>query len=326
MTAASALLALLALRCGAQKDADGRGDLPLPERAAFVDGGARDATVSSSPLDAAVGDVPPPACDTTKPFGAPVRLAELDAGAALSTPRLSADELTIYFTSHGATTGSDLSMAVRSSTTAPFTDEKVLAQSTPAGDNDPSVGADDLTLWFHSTRGGTADVFLATRTSRDVGFGAAVPIAAVNRNDTNENHAYFRLGGNELWFISDRPGGAGAYDIYVSTRSGDVFSAPTRVVELSSPSADWQPQPSEDGLTILFASDRAGGSGKLDLWMARRASTTVPFEAPFPLVELNSPAIEQAGWLSQDGCRIWFSSDRDTAAAHQQLFFAQRPR
>ena len=32
------------------------------------------------------------------------------------------------------------------------------------------------------------------------------------------------------------------------------------------------------------------------------------------------------GWLSADGCRIWFSSGRETADDHQQIFFAERPR
>lgn len=326
MCAAGALLALLALQCGGDGSARDRGDLPLPERADLVDAGTNDTSTASSPLDSSVIEPLAPACDVAKPFGAPVRLPELDAAAARSTPRLSADELSLYFTSHGATTGSDLSVAVRPSTSAPFADEKPLLQSTAANDNDPSVGADHLTLWFHSARNGSADIFSATRASTDVGFGVAAPIAAVNQEATNENQAYFRLGGDELWFISDRPGGAGGYDIYVSTRSAGVFAAPSRVSELSSPSADWQPQPSEDGLTILFASDRAGGAGKLDLWVARRASTSVPFEAPVPLAEINSPAVEQAGWLSADGCRIWFSSGRETADDHPQLFFAQRPR
>jgi hypothetical protein len=76
---------------------------------------------------------------------------------------------------------------------------------------------------------------------------------------------------------------------------------------------------------MLFASDRDGGAGKMDLWIARRASTAAPFAPPTPLTELNSPNVDQAGWLSADGCRIWFSSGRATADLRQQIFFAQRP-
>jgi len=323
---ASGPLALLLLQCGGGGSASDGDDIELPDRGdPTTDGGtATDGPRSDSPTTTFL-DAQSPSCDPSKPFGTPVRVADFEPNAARSTPRLSPDELSIYFTTSGADAGADLSMAVRSSTATPFAGETVLAQSTPSNDNDPMVGADQLSLWFHSNRNGTADIFLATRASTSVPFGAAAPLPTIDQPATNENHAYFRSEGSELWFISDRAGPAGSFDIYMAKRTGDVFAAPTRIAELSSAAQDWQPQPSEDGLTILFASDRDGGAGKLDLWIARRASASAPFGAPTPLTELNSPNNEQAGWLSADGCRIWFSSGRATADAHQQIFFAQRP-
>ena len=323
---ASGPLALLLLQCGGGDSASEGDDIALPNR---VDGQATDGGPTT---DAPRSDSAPnadaqttPRCDLSKPFGVPVRVADFDPNAARSTPRLAPDELSIYFTTSGRDAGADLSMAVRASTTAPFAGETVLAQSTASNDNDPMVAADQLSLWFHSNRNGTADIFVATRTAPSGPFGAAAPVAVVDQAATNENHAYFRNAGSELWFISDRGGPAGSFDIYVSKRTGATFAAPTRVAELSSAAQDWQPQPSEDGLTILFASDRDGGTGKLDLWIARRSSVASPFGAPTPLTELNSPNVDQAGWLSADGCRIWFSSGRGTADARQQIFFAQRP-
>lgn len=319
----SAPLALLLLQCGGGSGATGDDDLRLPERTDPSDGRAADAppALPDSAVDAGASK---PACDPERPFGAPVRMAEFDPGSARSTPRLSPDELTIYFTSRGADAGADLSMAVRPSKSAPFADEKVLPQSTASNENDPSVGADHLSLWFHSTRNGSADIFLATRPSTGVAFGAAALIPTVDQPTTNENHAYFRGAGDELWFISDRPGGLGSYDIYVTKRTGETFAAPAPVAEINSADQDWQPQPSEDGLTVLLASDRAGGLGKMDLWIARRSSIIAPFGTPTAITELNSPNVDQAGWLSADGCRIWFSSGRDTNDATAQLFFAQR--
>ncbi len=317
--AAGALVALLLVQCGSSDDAAPDDEIKLPQRNNGLDGSVPDASLD-------VTDAPVAACDTKKPFGTPVRLAELDAPTARSTPRLSADELTIYFTARGEA-GADLASVTRPSKTAPFGNEKILPQSTPLNnDNDPSVGADHLSLWFHSNRNGSADIFLATRLSTDASFGDAAPIANVDQMATNENHPYFRAAGNELWFISDRPANDGGFDIYMSARDGGTFGAPARVAELSSPVNDWQPQPSEDGLTIIFASDRAGGKGGLDLWIARRSSTAATFGVPTPLAELNSASTEQAGWLSADGCRIWFSSDREAAGDHQQIFFAQRPK
>jgi len=325
--AATAPLALLLLQCGGDGAASDGPDIALPERSGSDGGGSRsDAASDSATTFGLDATAPKPACDPSKPFGTPVRVAEFSATTPRSTPRLAPDELSIFFTTNSADAGADLSMASRSTTSAPFTGEKILAQSGPSNDNDPMVAADQLSLWFHSNRNGTADVFVATRNSTKVDFGTATTIATIDQPTTNENHAYFRSGGGELWFISDRDGPAGSFDIYVAKRTGATFAAPTRVAELSSGSQDWQPQPSEDGLTILFASDRDGGTGKLDLWIARRTSVAMPFGAPVPLTELNSPTVDQAGWLSADGCRIWFSSGRETADALQQIFFAQRPR
>jgi Tol biopolymer transport system component len=314
-----AALALLVVHCGGGDSASDDPDLLLPDRgepdAALSDAGASD----GSAFDARLG------CDLSKPFGTPFPLAELPPTFARSTPRLSPDELAIYFTSNGADAGSDLSVAVRSSPSAAFGSEAILPQSTMSNENDPSVSADQLSLFFHSNRSGSSDIFVATRTSTSTPFGVAVPVAPPDQPTTNENHAYFRSAGSELWFISDRDGGAGGFDIYVAKRSGTAFAAPTRVAELSSPAQDWQPQPSEDGLTILFASDRDGGAGKMDLWIARRADAAAPFGMPTPLTELNSPNVDQAGWLSADGCRIWFSSGRGNGDTRQQIFHAERP-
>ena len=320
---ASGSLALLLLHCGSTGATDGGDDVPLPNR---VD--AHDSGVTTDAMSADVtktSDARVASCDPSKPFGTPVRVADFDPNAARATPRLSPDELTIYFTSKGADAGADLSMAVRASTSLPFGGETVLAESTPSNDNDPMASADQRSLWFHSNRNGTADIFVATRATASGPFGAAATVPGIDQPMTNENHAYFRSAGSELWFISDRPGGAGSFDIYVAKRTGSAFGAPLRVAELSSAAQDWQPQPSEDGLTILFASDRDGGAGKMDLWFAHRSSVSAPFGVPSALTELNSPSVDQAGWLSADGCRIWFSSGRATSDAVQQLFFAKRP-
>jgi hypothetical protein len=319
-------LALLLLQCGGGDASSAGDDIALPTRVdGMTDGGPPIEDGPRTDATAFAPDAPPPRCDPAKPFGAPVRLADFDAKAMRSTPRLTPDELAIYFTTNGADAGADLSMAKRASTTAPFAGETILAQSTPSNENDPMVAADQLSLWFHSNRAGTADIFLATRAATGAPFGTAAAVPGIDLPTANENHAYFRSEGSELWFISDRPGTAGGFDIYVATRTGTMFAAPARVAELSSAGQDWQPQPSEDGLTVLFASDRDGGAGKMDLWIAHRGSTAAPFAPPTPLTELNSPSVDQAGWLSADGCRIWFSSGRATADLRQQIFFAQRP-
>ncbi|HEU5206975.1 MAG TPA: hypothetical protein VFT94_05125 [Gaiellaceae bacterium] len=61
--------------------------------------------------------------------------------------------------------------------------------------------------------------------------------------------------------------------------------------ELNTPSQDGCPIQSPDGLSLYVASNRPGGKGGLDIWMASRTSTTAPWGAPQNLGEpVNSAA------------------------------------
>jgi WD40-like Beta Propeller Repeat len=61
--------------------------------------------------------------------------------------------------------------------------------------------------------------------------------------------------------------------------------------ELNTPSLDGCPIQSPDGLSLYMASNRPGGKGGLDIWVATRASTSAPWGAPENLGEpVNSAA------------------------------------
>jgi Tol biopolymer transport system component len=61
--------------------------------------------------------------------------------------------------------------------------------------------------------------------------------------------------------------------------------------ELNTPALDGCPIQSPDGLSLYMASNRPGGKGGLDIWMATRASTSAPWGAPQNLGEpVNSAA------------------------------------
>jgi Tol biopolymer transport system component len=271
------------------------------------------------------GTPPVMQCDLSKPFQAPSLVAGLAAGQHFATPRLSKDELTVYFTMRDANGKSRIGRSVRTSLATPFGAATVLdAQSSTAKDNDPSVSADGASLWFSSERAGSNDkLYMASLVPGTAMFGAAVPVATVSSGATaDDQHPYYRVnGGGELWFSSTRNG---EWDIFVAKRNGAGFDAPKRVEELHATAATRQPMVSEDGLSILFASERAGGLGQRDLWTATRTSVATSFGAPVALSAVNSAADEFAGFISNDGCRVYFSSDRAAAKTHS-VYVAERP-
>lgn len=264
-------------------------------------------------------------CDPAKPFGTPVMLFALDMKSA--TPRLSHDELTIYFTSDNANTATDLFRAVRPTRNAPFgTPVTMTTQSSTSNDNDPAPSADHLSLFFHTGRGGNNDLWVATRTSTATDFGMPSAVPVVNDAAVGDSHPYYRsAGGGELYFTSLR-NASPTYRIHVAKKNVAGFVTPTVIQELAGAWHDWQPMVTEDGLTMLFASDRPTAGSGFHLWTSSRASENDPWGAPQKIAELESaaPSIEFAGWISADRCRIYFSSSRDSTI--QRAYFASRPR
>ncbi|MFL5496940.1 MAG: hypothetical protein ACJ8AA_00165, partial [Gemmatimonadaceae bacterium] len=107
--------------------------------------------------------------------------------------------------------------------------------------------------------------------------GDAVFVPELNLPTANDQHVTIRKDGRELFFSSNRSGtgitNLGGFDIWTSTRrsANERWSAPINVgAALNTAVNDMQPSLSSDGRTIVFASNRADGSGGLDLWISTR--------------------------------------------------------
>ena len=112
-------------------------------------------------------------------------------------------------------------------------------------------------------------------------------------------------------FSSPRLGGLGGEDTWLATRTqpSAAFEEPVNLSEVNSGSGDTGPSWSPDTLSIYFASDRPGGSGGNDIWVATRPDPQSPFEAPVNVAELNGSDSEIGPELSADGTEIVFTSN-----------------
>lgn len=142
---------------------------------------------------------------------------------------------------------------------------------------DPGVG---LVLYFSSFRpggfaaeaGGAPDSDLYWSVSHGGVFGNAGLIPAIN-TAADDGQPNVGSDGRELFFYSTRGGGAGAADLYVSTRAFplDAWSAPVNLGStVNSNGAETRPSLSWDGLSLYFGSTRAGGEGATDIYVTRR--------------------------------------------------------
>jgi Tol biopolymer transport system component len=110
--------------------------------------------------------------------------------------------------------------------------------------------------------------------------------------------------GLELYFVSDRPGGEGTYDIWVSTRASkeDDWGAPTNFGAINTP--DWQNSPciSPDGLEFYF--------NDWGIWVVRRATVSDSWGEPEndSLINVNASNANSGQCLSSDGLSLFLSS------------------
>lgn len=81
-----------------------------------------------------------------------------------------------------------------------------------------------------------------------------------------EASACFSADGNLLYFTSDRPGGQGGMDIYVSRRKGEDWEQPENLQVLNTPYDEEGLCLSPDGKTLYFSSRGHEGMGGFDLF------------------------------------------------------------
>lgn len=133
----------------------------------------------------------------------------------------------------------------------------------------------------------------------------------------------FSADGKWIYFFSDRPGGYGGDDLYRAEvhADGSFGAARNLGATVNGPGNEWAPTPSFDGATLMFSSDRAGGAGKQDLYVARWDGRS--FIKPTPLPGVNTASDEfDAAWLDH-GRALVYAQSIDGNEAPIQLFLAE---
>ena len=117
--------------------------------------------------------------------------------------------------------------------------------------------------------------------------------------------------GNTLYFVSNRPGGIGGYDIWKTQLSeeGD-WSTPVNLgPEINTPYDENTPFLHADGKTLYFSSDGWPGMGNKDIFLSRLDNTghwSNPLNLGYPI---NSFSEESGLIVSPDGTEAFFSSN-----------------
>jgi hypothetical protein len=281
----------------------------------------------------------PAAAPKYSDWSAPVNL-----GAAVNSPfddrgpAISKDGLSLYFFSGrpGGFGGSDIWVSRRAILEAPWDSPINLGGvvNTAANESTPALSRDEHCLFFNiNTSGGFNDIWASCRQHTHDDFGWQTPMnlgEGVNSAFNDQGAGYFETddGGPPLLFFgSDRPGGPGLNDIYVSQLlPNGSFGPPSLVAELSSPADDLRPSVRFDGLEVFFFSSRAGSLGS-DLWTATR-ETVFDFWSNVENVGsvVNSSANDIHPYIAPDRRTLYFASNRAGGVGLQDLYVTTRTR
>ncbi|MGH7435771.1 MAG: hypothetical protein ACRENE_08855 [Polyangiaceae bacterium] len=198
--------------------------------------------------------------------------------------------------------------------------------SSSADDEKPTLTSDLLQIYFVSTRAGGpggGDVWTASRATPADRWNAPTLVGALS-SPQHEKSPAVSADGLTLWVASDRPGGQGGLDIWVSTRTtvdGD-WSTPVAVPELSSP-GDEIPRPPGAGGLVMPIARRAQPTDGYQTYAASRTAAGMPWMAPVRRDDVDTASIDTDGFLTDDGLTLYLSSDR-IHTGDQDLFVATR--
>ena len=134
----------------------------------------------------------------------------------------------------------------------------------------------------------------------------------INQSTTWESQPSISSNGNTLYFISDRPGGIGGYDIYKSVKNDKgEWSYPVNLgPKINSKGNEKSPFIHPDGKTLYFSSDGWKGLGGSDIFYSRADSSGnwgKPKNIGYPI---NSADDEVGFFVSTDGSHGFYASNK----------------
>ncbi len=213
-----------------------------------------------------------------------------------------------------------------------YTVTKSGSELNPEGANYAPTWLDANTLVFTSTRSASSADKSDEHTNRlyqvvmSEGLPGTVSVAALPREkEVHQGVATVSPDGNTLFLTRWTSEGEGKKNssIYRSTRNGNEWTSPVLVTGLNETgNSSMQPCIMPDGRHILFSSDRAGGQGGFDIWMADLNGDGSVSNAVNLGTSINTPYDEQAPSYHAASSTLVFSSNGRVGMGGFDFFYS----
>jgi outer membrane protein OmpA-like peptidoglycan-associated protein len=152
----------------------------------------------------------------------------------------------------------------------------------------------------------------------------------INGAETNESGCSITPDGKYLFFSSDRPGGEGGLDIWMSKKNANgEWDAPVNLGPKVNTSYDEEsPFIHVDGKTLYFSSEGHNSMGGFDIFDTKVDTKTGIVTSPSENLgyPINTFANETYISWSADGLRAYFSSVREGGLGEEDIYMLTRPK
>lgn len=135
-----------------------------------------------------------------------------------------------------------------------------------------------------------------------------------------EDAAVLSPDGTTLYFVSERPGGLGNGDIWVSKKSGNEWGEPVNIgAPVNTPFDENGLWFAPDGKTLFFCSNNPNSMGSYDIFkttMGDKGKWTNPVNIGYPI---NSVGVESKFVMTSDKKTAYISSVRDSGLGERDI-------
>lgn len=182
--------------------------------------------------------------------------------------------------------------------------------NTPFNEGAQSITSDGKKMYYTVCRG-VCNIF-SSALSPDGTWSSPTRLSAINSNKFSNKQPSISPDGRTLYFVSNRPGGYGNYDIWRSNlNDNETWSPPLNLGDtINTEGNEQSPFIHFDNQTLYFASDGQIGMGGLDLYVSKlspEGAWSIPKNLGYPI---NTYRDEDGLIVNAQGTTAYYSSDR----------------